>query len=346
MANLARPVFETGPKDPIDIVDVYKVVDPEVRNKLTSKLSSFGSSLNEVFSAGMRSISNLGAEIKAGRVNLDQAVQRVNNALSGSRGDIISLATSVQNSIFSELTGVEPGTNYVRSATDLYDSIQVIQGNAKHVFNNGNISSVRACLGFISDLTGNPIFESLDLGAEAALVKGIIIEASQWGVPDLIDNLLDKYDDDFRYSVISRSSSSIVNTSNIDTLEYYVDKGMASALTNQVPDFAEHFIANYVFPEGTTPGDYPARLTQLVKVLTALRPDWFKTYRGTVNSGGETRPREVINLSILSRVSEHARLLFESDDLYRTAVLCAGNFPKVDLVQLVKQNYPLVGILR
>src|SRR5690606_32105815 len=217
--------------------DVYNTVDPEVRNSLTSKLSSFGSSLSEVFSAGMRSISNLGADIQSGRINLDQAIQRVNNALAGSRGDITSLATSVQNAIFSELTGKEPGTDFVKKATDLYDSIQVIQGNSRYAFNNGNIASVRACLGFISDLTGNPIFESLDLGAEAALVKGVIIQASEWGIPELLDDLLDKYDEDFRYSVLSRSSSAIVNTSNIDTLEYYVNKGMANALTREALPF-------------------------------------------------------------------------------------------------------------
>lgn len=346
MATLARPVFETGPKDPVDIIDVYDEVDPEVRNNLTSKLSSFGSSLENIFGAGVRSLRGLGEGISSGRIDVDTAVDRINGALSGSRGDLVSLSTDIQNSIYSELTGQEPGTNYVKKATDLYDTVQVAVGQGKHAFNTRDIGSVKANLSFISDLTGNPIFETLDLGAEAALVKGILGEVSQWNIVELIDVVLKDYDDDFRHSVVSRASSDIVNTSNIDTLEYYVDKGLVNSLTNEVPDFAEHFIANYTFPQPTTPGDYPARLLQLTKVLTELKPNWFKSQRGTVNVDGEDLPREVINLSILNKVSEHAMLLFESDDMYRTAVLCAGNFPKVDLIHLVKQNYPLVGILR
>lgn len=348
MAELARPVFDSGPRDPVSIIDVYNVVDPEVRNNLTSKLSSFGNSLTESFNTAMRGASDIGNKIKAGKIDLAEATRRVKGALSGSRGDIVNLASSVQNSIFSELTGTLPGTDYVRGATELFDSVQIAVGQGTYLFKQGGISSIQSTLGFISDLTGNPVFKALDLGAEAALVKGLLGEVSSWGIPSLVDELLGGRDYDFQHSVVSRAAGSVLQVSDINMLEYYVNKGLSSALTNQTPDFAEQFLSQYTFPQETTPEQYPTLHAQLFNVMDNLKPTWFYTHRGTVTSsdGQQTviTPTRVINLGILARISQDAHTLLASDPTTRPAVLCAKNFPSTDLVQLARKTYPLVAI--
>lgn len=350
MAALASPVFATGPKDPVSIVDVYETAAPEVRNNLTSKLSSFGSSLNEVFGASMTSIRNLGHNLASGRIDPVMAAQRIQGALSGSRGDIISLATSAQNAIFSELTGTVPGTDYVRGATELYDSVNLVVGNGSHRFQNGSIQSVRATLGFISDLTGNPVFKALDLGAEAALLRGIIGEVSAWGIPDLVDSVLEGRDDQFRFSVVSRASDSILQVSNIGMLEYYINKGLASALVAKVPNYADQFISQYAFPQETTPGDYVTLHAQFMNVMNALSSTWLYTHRGgvSVELDGQTiiTPKKVFNLTVISRASQDAYTLLISDPVTRPAMICARNYPTVDVIQLTKRMYPLIGIVR
>lgn len=346
MVAIARPVFETGPKDNVTMVDAYNATSSEVRNELTSKLSSFGSALSDTFGAATRAISNIGTRISKGELNVDDAANRIKNALGGSRSDIAYLATGVQNSIFSELTGTVPGTDYVRGATDLYDQVQVVTGNADYVF-QGDRTQVSSVLGFISDITGKPIFKSLDLGAEAALIGGLIGTVSSWGIPALMDSLLEGKSDQFKYSVYSRNSASLTSV-NITMLEYYIDQGMASALTNQTPDFGKNYLTTYTIPAGSTPDQYPTLHAQLVKVMNALEPTWLKTPRGTTLStqGVQTvgTPKLVTNLAVLARASQDAKTILLSNTETRVPVLAASNFPSQDLVQIAKNMYPRIAL--
>lgn len=347
MVAIARPVFETGPKDNVAMVDAYNAASPEVRNDLTSKLTAFGSSLSETFGAANKALSTLGNRLAKGEINVNDAAQRIKSALGGSRSDIVGLAGSVQNGIYSELTGTVPGTNYVKGATDLYDNVQVVTGQGTYLINSDR-KSAQSILGFVSDLTGNNIFKTLDLGAEAALIGGLMGTVAAWGVPELMDSMMEGRDDQFKYSVYSRNSSNLISTSNIGMMEYYIDQGMSSALTNQTPDFGQNYLAQYSFPTGTTPADYPRLHAQLVKVMDALIPTWFTTYRGvTVSNNGDVTvqtPRPVTNLTVMARASQDARTLLISNPATRTAAMAAQNFTTVDLVQSAKQMYPMIGI--
>jgi hypothetical protein len=348
MVSIARPVFETGPKDKVAMVDAYNAVTPEVRNDLTSKLTSFGSTLSATFGAAGRTFSNIGNRITKGELNVDDAAKRIKSALGGSRSDIAGLASGVQNSIYSELTGTVPGTDYVKGATDLYDNVQVVTGQATYQINSDR-QSVQSILGFVADLTGNSVFKTLDMGAEAALIGGLMGTVSSWGVPALMDSLMEGKDENFRYSVYSRNSDQLIATSNIGMMEYYVDNGMASALTNRTPDYGPSYLAQYAFPVGTTPDQYPTLHAQLVKVMNALDPTWLVTYRGSVEtvSGDDVTiktPLPVTNLAVVAKASQDAIKLLVSDASTRTAVLAAQNFPSKDLIQIAKEMYPMIGI--
>lgn len=349
MVSIARPVFETGPKDNVAMVDAYNAATAEVRNDLTSKLSSFGNSLTETFGAAKSAFGKIGDQITSGKLNVDDAARRIKSALGGSRGDIASLATSVQNGIFSELTGTVPGTNYVKGATDLYDSVQVISGNAKYLINSDQ-KSVQSILGFVSDITGNSIFKSLDIGAEAALIGGLIGEVSSWGVPELVDEMMVDRDDQFKYSVYSRNSESILSSNPTPAMmDYYVTAGMAAALTSQRPDFGANYLQQYTFPLNTTPDQYATLHAQLVKIMDALVPNWLYTQRGsTTTVVGDTTvvtPRMVTNLAVIERASVDAKVILASQPATMAACLAAPNFPRVDLIQLAKKIYPLIGIV-
>ncbi len=348
MVSIARPVFDTGPKDSIAVVDIYGAVSSDIRNNLTSKISSFGNALTDSFSAVNQIFNKLGSKLSQGEIDVAAAATRIKNALGGSRSDIVGLAKELQNSVYSELTGIIPGTDYVRGATDLFDQVKVIAGNAQHIVYQDR-QTVSSILNFVSDLSGNQIFKTLDLGAEAALIGGLIGKVSSWGVPELVDSMLADRDDDFRYSVYSRNSSSILQSSNAVMIEHYINNGMTSALTNHVPTFADDFLAKYSFPAGTTPDQYPVLHAQLIKIMNALKPTWLFTQRGTITtvSGNQTvvAPRLVVNLAILSRASADAVKLLKSDISTRTHVMAAKNFPKQNVNAIAKKFYPLVGIV-
>lgn len=336
MSRLATPVFNGAPTDVAAMVDVYNAVDPEVRNTLTSKLTAFGTGLDDVLGGTMNAVTKVGKKLTNNGMDLASAKERIQRALGGSRSDILSLATSVQDSIFSELTGVDSGTNHVRKVSDMFDSLKVITTKGERLITDGDYKSANALMGFISDITRNPVFKMFDLGAETALLTGVMGEISKWGIPDLIDDVLAELDEPTRWSVVSRSSKEMMNTADVDVLEGIVDRMGGAVLTVNEPEFPVNFISRYAIKAGVTPEHYPARLAQLFKVMDALLPNWFYTNRGS---------EQVLNFTVLCYASEGARTLLASDDRYRAAAVIAPAFRTSRSAQaMLKTNYPGIAI--
>jgi len=345
MASIARPVFEAGPSDQIKEVDVYNITDTQTRNALTSKLSTFGDGLSGVYGKSTQVLSGIKNRLLSGNIDVYQASERIERALKGSRSDITSLSTDLQNVIFEEVTGKAPGTNYVKKASDLINTVKIVTERGDRVFNNTNYGQVNAVMRFVSDLTGNSIFKSLDLGAEAALLKGVLTEVSQWGIPELIDDILDKTDKEVSRTAVRRSASAIASAGDIDSIESMINKLGASTLTSQTPNFASTLISRYRFKPGTTAADYPALLTQLVSVMDKLQPNWFFTNRNYLSDETQREVSEdIANLSVLAVASDDAVTLLSSSDEYLKYVVTAPLYPSKKAKTLLKTMYPYIAI--
>jgi hypothetical protein len=343
MGVLALPTFMGSPNDQPAVVDAYKEsVSPEQRNSLSTKITSFTSGLDGAFDKAVGIAKNIGLKLAADTVNLPTAMARVKRALKGSRNDIMYLARQTEGLIMSELTGQDPNTKYVKTATDVARGLQLLTGDGKDIiknFKSGDYDQMGAMVNFIGDLTNNPAIKLFDLGAEAAILRGVVEEVSAWGIPSLVDDLLKDQPDRTKYAVLKRSANSISERSNLDTLLAYVnvqnDKGVslgANALNANTPDFAARVLNNYTFDAGTSPKDYPEIITKLVKALDALKPDWFWTTRGN---------DPVWNLGTLAMASEDTVTLLLTDDRYRDAILTAPFYAPASIEELVETMYPL-----
>jgi hypothetical protein len=345
MVALTKSVFDAGPSDLIKEVDVYNVVDSATRNAITSKLTAFGDGLSTVYSKSTEYIGDIAKKFKQGQVDLAEAQRRIQGALKGSRADITSLATSIQNTIFSDLTGLDSGTDYVRQASSLYNAVQVVTSKGTALIKDFKQGEISAAMRMMSDITGNSVFKALDIGAEAALVKGLLTEVSKWGVPTLVDEFLDKVDPDVRYSAVARSAASMASSSDIDTVEVMIKKVGANALTSQTPNFAVTLLSRYKFKEGTTAADYPVRLAQLVQVMNQLQANWFTTHRTYISDTTHQPVQEdLANLAVLAYASDDAVTLLSSDEQYLPYVITASLYPIKASKALLKSMYPYIAI--
>lgn len=336
MTRLATPVFNGGPTDNPKIVDVYNTVTPEVRNSLTSKLSAFGAGLDDMLGTGADIIAGIGSRLTNGTMNLAQAKDRIMGALAGSRGDIQKLAQSIQDSLFAELTGLDPSTNYVKTVSNLLNQIKILTSQGERLISGKDFDEVSSVLGFLSDITGNRVWKSFDLGSEAALMTTAVRQISQWGIPELMNEVLDSADPPTRFSIIKRSASTIASSSDAATVAAIIRKGGAAALVSETPNFPETFVTRYQLKKGATPADYPALVTELFEIMDALDPEWFWTWRNGV---------KVWNLRAISKASKDMLTLLTSNADTMPAALVAPSY-KVNksALSLMKTMYPGIAL--
>lgn len=361
MAALAIPSFLGTPEDKTKVVDAYNEVSPELRNALSTKITSFSSGLGDVFTKTVDIAKGIGEKLRTNAIDLPSAIKRVEGALKGSRADITKIASSTEKMIMSELTGVDPNTSYVKTVTDVARGLELMTSDGRQIidsFKNGGYNQVSSMVGFISDLTNNSNLKLFDMGAEAAVLRGVVEEVSAWGIPTLVDQVLKDQPDSTKYSVIKRSAERISASSSLDVLLAYAEvqttsftckegtggEGQpecvkvyqnigANALNANTPDFATRVLSNFAFMDGITVADYPDQLAKLVRLMNMLKPDWFLTTRNNV---------AVWNLGTLATSSENAVTLFLSSDIYRNAILTAPFYSPMRVEELISTMYPLV----
>lgn len=369
MVQYALPSFTGLPQDISKKVDAYTETASDLKNSLTSKITAFGVSSDSLIEKSLKAVKGIGSKLMNNGMDLNQARLRIQDALKGSRSAITGLATDLERSIMGEITGTDEGTGYVRKTTDMINSVKMLINSKEYYFGDGSISSVNNIIGFMGDLSNNSIFKVFDLGAEAALIKGIIEEVTAWGIPDLIDETLGAkwngnsydydYNDDFRFSVVKRASASISPSTDLATIERLMLHGGASALIADNPDFPNQLLRNYVFPEGTIPGgpypttipdpnfpdgpaipnpdvnagkeSYADQLGRLVYILNTLKPDWFETRRNGIPTW---------NLYFISGASEDAITLLQSNSRYLDAMLTAPFYRIEQPLELIRRYYP------
>lgn len=319
MLPLAAPTFSGLPDAVVEKVDVYSDVDPNLKNKLASKISAFDTDIDSVISGATKMVKGIGSSLKNNGIDLVTAKQRIQEALGGSRGSISDISEVLEREITGDLTGVDEGTGYVRRANTMIDSVKLAMGGFDRTFKSSDYKNVSGVLGFIRDLSSNQLINVFDLGAEAALIKGVLTEVSSWGIAELVDetfgakwnsekNSYDySYDDEFRFSVTKRASENLSPSTNLSVIESLITHGGNTALIAENPNFPDQLLAGYVLPEGCVPGgpfpvmipdpnnangpaipdpsgaqkvpNYYDQGRRLKRILNILKPSWFYVNR-------------------------------------------------------------------
>lgn len=370
---LATPSFAGIPDDAVKKIDVYSNLDDGVKNALASKISAFDTDLSGIISKSLKAVKGIGDELHKSGITLTEAKARIQQALGGSRSAISDISERVERGIMGALTGKDVGTGYVRGVSSMYDSVKVVVDSAVRTFSNSDYKSASGIVGFIRDLSGNQLIQTFDLGAQAALVKGVVSEISGWGIPELLDetygatwnkttNVWDyKYDDEFRFSVTKSASDSISPSTSLEVIDRLMTHGGEKALIAENPSFPSQLLSGYVIPDGCVQGgpfplvpnepygqqtksNYAYEGYTLLKILNTLKPNWFYIQR-TYATGKSANPfatETVWNLEYLSTASEGAQTVLRTNNDLRDAMLAAPFYRVESGLAMLKNMYPYI----
>lgn len=369
MLPLAIPTFTGVPNDTVKKIDVHGDVGTELQNSLASKISVFDTNLSSIISKSLNIVKGIGNSLSTNGLDLPAARDRIKEALGGSRYAITEISEQLERAILGDMTGVDAGTGYVRRANNMIDSVRLVVDDVTRTFSQEGFKDVNGIVRFIRDLSGNQLIEAIDLGAEAALVRGVLTEVTKWGVPQLIDETFGakrngdvweyKYDDEFRFSVTKRVSDSISPSTDLSVILTLMTHGGEKALVADNPIFPMQLLNGYVLPDGCVAGgpfpvdplvpygeqtksNHAHQAYQLIYILNILKPEWFYVERKVATGIPATPYRTDIvwNLEYLSGASDAAKLVLSSNAHHRDGLLAAQYYRVESGIAMIKNMYP------
>lgn len=332
----------TGSDKPA-MVDVYNDIDPSIRTSLISGAKDWSEGLGGIYDKAVGGISRIGSLMKDSGLDLVTAKNRISGALKGSKSDLLALGSVFEQYIAGDLMGRELPSNQLQKANSVYNSIRLVMSSGEQTFRNDNTSKISGIVNFLSDLSGNPVLKMFDLGAEAAILRGVLEEVVTWGIPELIDTVFEGQPDSVKQTVIQRAAAKVSYTSDVEMIIKLMETAGTNGELNprpllaDTPNFATLMLQAYTFVDGTTPGDYATRRIRLVLALDTLKPDWFQINR--------TETEKVYNLAVLSNASEHAQLALQTDTQYLIPLLTAPFYEVRSPQEIAREMYPGIAIV-
>lgn len=332
MSRIAKSSFLGAPTDRLEAADVYQRTAPVTKDPQPTSEPPLTALLDQDRQTTQPSMKETEEEKRAREK--EAAKKAIHKTLKGGRGSVEAVGMDMMDVIYDSYIGPQYG-EVIPDPRTLVKNVRANIDDTEKVVDGGDFDTVEGVANFLKDVSGSEIFTAVNLGAEAALVNGTLEKLSEWGVPEILDKALEKLKKDVKEDAASRQVQRFVDAGDIDSVEVMLKHVGPEVLLSRQPSVPKELLRRYRFKEGTTPGDYPDRLAQLVRVMDQLAPLWFWTYRGE---------ERVWNLAYLAVASDDAQILLKSHDTYRTAVMIARHYPEKRPQVLLRAMYPMIAI--
>lgn len=330
--NLATTVFGGSGKDKLATADVYKdtVGTDDTLSGFKSTISKGTDRVGDLVKNSGMNASDLADMVDlTGGVGIDNdALTRRLGSLTGYRFDSLSqFAMSVKDDVLGSvdaLTGLELN-GLVDTAGKFYPLV------------NGDVRDARELFGMISDVLGDEyINKFVDIGAQAGLFGSLIEKCIEFGIPDAIDILFSKIDDEeMRKEMLIQNLDRAARAGDVDTLNQIKDLIGPQEMVARCPEIVEFVLAGYRIRDRTVTPDYWEHYNKIVTLFNELDAKWC---HDTVNG------RAITKLDVFTTASEVSIEIFTRVGDYKVEALIAKSYPLSTMKATAKQQWPLIAI--
>lgn len=270
--------FESDPRDQRRTVeDVYNEPVLESRNAITGtseeveSASSYMSSIDFDVDATMKSITeNVGKDGGGLTFDFTETRKRIESAM-GVPGVSADMDNIQKKSV----------ADAIADNSD-YNSKVVIDGVSTVIDKDIDNMSVSDFVSTVNSVSGNnELVKVLDLSGQAAFVKGMSDVAIGWGIPELLDKLIDNVEDD----TVKRE----INLENLLNVSSRGDLNQAVHIANNLGkstvygvhvDVIELLVKRYKRPKNTDLSDTELG-NQMLAFFEWMNPNWDKDHYDT-----------------------------------------------------------------
>lgn len=336
MVNIATPSFIGKPENRVALVDARNVRLPTIETVLAPKVGEFLSGIGLSIKNAQSMSSGIGEGLLSGRLNVDQAEERLKSVLGSGRVDYDKIKDFIKPMILQEITGYNISTGAMVNSDNYKDQFEVRSPDGLLSSSNMNFGYVKGVLNIARDVLGNDAqMEVVDTGTKTATLIGVLNGLGGLGSTQFIPGIIEKLDRNMAFNVIKGSSTSIIDNADLSTILGLGQYADLNALTINTPDAAGRLLAGYKIPDGMTPDKYPEEAGRFKQVLGGLKPDWLKVVRNN---------QDVFNYETLGRASSDAIEVLSRDPEIGGAVVSAPQYKPAPVKDKIRDDYPLVAI--
>lgn len=332
--NLASTVFGGSGKDKLATADVYNdtVGTDDTLSGFQSTVSKSADRVGDlVKNSGMNATDLADLVDLTGGVGIDtDALSRRLSGLTGYRFDSMSeFAMSIKEDALGAIdswTGLELN-GLVDTAGKFYPLI------------NGDVRDARELFGVIGDVLGDEyINKFVDLGAQAGFFGSLISKCIEFGIPDAIDVLFSKIEDEeMRKEMLIQNLDRAARSGDVETLNLIKDLIGPKEMVARCPEIVEFVLSGYRIRDRTDAPDYWAHYNKIVALFNELDPKWCR------DSAGPIHPT-ITKLAPFTTASEVSIEIFTRVGDYKTEALIAKSYPLSTMRATAKQQWPLIAL--
>jgi len=339
--SFTSTVFGGGGREEVAAPDVYgqTVTADETVSTFKTGTDSKVTSVANMFKNSGFSLANVTAlvSVKDGvSLNKDVLTQRMESA-TGYRFD----STNQYEADTKAAALAEFGKNTGLNNTGLIDA----DGNVSQVLTGDQVAA-RGVFGLVAGLTGNTEWLSKypDLQAQAAVIGTVVAACLAIGLPDAIDDLLSKVDNEKeRKKILINSLESRAKAGDLASLYKIKDYIGGREMYARCPKLVVYVLQGYSLPTSGTIPKYVDVYNKMVGLFDAVQPGWDYDTRA-----GE----RIFRLEPFTTASESSKKIFQTAGStatktgvdHRAMALIAPTYPSTLLKTLAVADFPKAGI--
>lgn len=396
-AKIASSTLETAPTDDLVVSDVYsaKTSEPVNANK-PSSVSAAAVDVGKALQSNVSVkdlISATTVEDGKSSVSKDKAIDLFKNATGGPNSPLAALQGALQDELL-DLLGIETdclkknpavarenrirelekaiadskpeetactiktkkGSFSLTGIKTIYSTVQAIR--------RADLHSAQGVAAMLNSISGNSqLAKVLDMESQFAVLGKIMAKASEYGIPEAIDMLLAKMDNDKeRRRLLIENLKNFVYQSDLASINKVIDYVGAQGALARVPDFVTLLMTFYHYPQGVSQPTVALR-DQLAATLARVDPNWYTYNRQTVNdptwsaqkrrcnSPGALNDNTIGNLEPFTYASSDALALFllptpaqspfsVVTNVWYEAALISKDYLSRNILELAREDFP------
>lgn len=329
MGRLANTMFQGRSTDAMVVEDAYKVSTQETRNSLyDSSKGVLSDAVKGVYANknSIRELASIVMDAKSGRIDKLSMLTRGLSALGSSLPSLLGTLGGTIKNKFEGYAGDLIGDDAKKYVGVIYD-------NAEYLVQAADVSNMQDAATLLAGITGNSdLMKVINIEAESAIIGGMASEFMSFGIPDLMDDVIDQArSPTVKQNAWAYISTSSIEASNIVMINRSIDNIGITRFLEANPQAVSDVLSSYYL--GTDDGVtvYPQRLTELVATLVRIDANWDKVLRNGVY---------IQALQPFGIASSDARKLFMSTDVYRTWTMASPKYLARSVQSISKDLYP------